>query len=66
MNNHSLLIVAAVRAVKGRLAEAAGDDRGEINSNVAWAGLMLIVAVTVGGIILGVTQGAVGRFNFGF
>jgi hypothetical protein len=53
-------------ALTDRLRSARGDDRGEINSNVAWAGLMLIVAVTVGGIILAAAQGAASRFNFGF
>lgn len=60
------LVVTALSTLADRLRSARGDDRGEINSNVAWAGLMLIVAVTVGGIILAAAQGAAGRFNFGF
>ena len=42
-----LFVVARLHALAGRLADAAGDDRGEINSSVAWAGLMLVVAVAV-------------------
>ena len=57
------LVVSTLRTLVDRLR---GDDRGEINSNVAWAGLMLVVAVTVGGIILAAAEGAAGRFNFGF
>lgn len=49
-----------------RLQAARGDDRGELNSSVAWAGLMLVAAVTVGGIVLAAVSGAAGRFNFGF
>lgn len=61
-----LLIVTTLQTLGRRVADARRDDRGEINSNVAWAGLMLIVAVTVGGIVLAAAQGAAGRFNFGF
>lgn len=60
------LVVTALSTLADRLRSARGDDRGEINSNVAWAGLMLVVAVTVGGIILAAAEGAAGRFNFGF
>jgi hypothetical protein len=60
------LVVTALSTLADRLRSAGGDDRGEINSNVAWAGLMLVVAVTVGGIILAAAEGAAGRFNFGF
>ncbi|MFW6033529.1 MAG: hypothetical protein ACOC9R_00225 [bacterium] len=42
------------------------DDRGELNSSVAWAGLMLVAAVTVGGIVLAAATAAAGRFDFGF
>ena len=61
-----LLIVTTIQTLGRRVADARHDDRGEINSNVAWAGLMLVVAVTVGGIVLAAAQGAAGRFNFGF
>ena len=64
--NSLTLVVTVVQTVAGRLRSARADDRGEINSNVAWAGLMLVVAVTVGGIILAAAEGAAGRFNFGF
>jgi len=57
------LAATAIRMLADRLRR---DDRGEINSNVAWAGLMLVVAVSVGGIILAAAEGAAGRFNFGF
>lgn len=57
------LAATAIRMLVDRLHR---DDRGEINSNVAWAGLMLVVAVSVGGIILAAAEGAAGRFNFGF
>ncbi len=60
------LVVTALSTLADRLRSARGDDRGEINSTVAWAGLMLVVAVTVGGIILAAAAGAAGRFNFGF
>jgi hypothetical protein len=58
-----MLVVSTLHTLVDRLRR---DDRGEINSNVAWAGLMLVVAVSVGGIILAAAQGAAGRFNFGF
>jgi hypothetical protein len=48
------------------LQSARADDRGELNSSVAWAGLMLVAAVTVGGIVLAAVTAAAGRFNFGF
>lgn len=53
-----------VLTVQVRAARA--DDRGELNSSVAWAGLMLVAAVTVGGIVLAAVSGAAGRFDFGF
>jgi hypothetical protein len=53
-------------ALLARLRAARHDDRGELNSSVAWAGLMLVAAVTVGGIVLAAVSGAAGRFNFGF
>jgi hypothetical protein len=61
-----LLLVTTLQTLGQRVADARRDDRGEINSNVAWAGLMLVVAVTVGGIVLAAAQGAAGRVNFGF
>ena len=64
--NHILYVVATLQALAGRLADAASDDRGEINSNVAWAGLMLVVAVAVGAIVLTQATGAAERFDFGF
>ncbi|HET6953506.1 MAG TPA: hypothetical protein VFI47_24220 [Acidimicrobiales bacterium] len=67
---HLLLVLTTLHTLPGRVSErmlaARRDDRGEINSNVAWAGLMLVVAVTVGGIVLAAAQGAAGRFDFGF
>jgi hypothetical protein len=42
------------------------DDRGGVSDEVAMIGLMLVAAVTVGGIILGLITGAAGRLNFGF
>jgi hypothetical protein len=53
-------------ALVARLHAARADDRGELNSSVAWAGLMLVAAVTVGGIVLAAVTAAAGRFNFGF
>jgi hypothetical protein len=53
-------------ALTARLEAARADDRGELNSSVAWAGLMLVAAVTVGGIVLAAVTAAAGRFNFGF
>jgi hypothetical protein len=53
-------------ALAARLLAASHDDRGELNSNVAWAGLMLVAAVTVGGIVLAAVTAAAGRFDFGF
>ena len=61
-----LYLMAAVETLRGRLADAATDDRGEINSNVAWAGLMLVVAVAVGAIVMTQATGAAERFDFGF
>jgi hypothetical protein len=55
-----------VQVLFARLQAAKADDRGELNSSVAWAGLMLVAAVTVGGIVLAAVSGAAGRFNFGF
>ena len=60
------LIVATITTVATRLGRSADDDRGELNSNVAWAGLMLVIAVSVAGVISAAAQGAAGRFNFGF
>jgi hypothetical protein len=54
------------RALWARLQAAHADDRGELNSSVAWAGLMLVAAVTVGGIVLAAVSAAAGRFDFGF
>jgi hypothetical protein len=64
--NFVLYLMAAVDTLRGRLADAAADDRGEINSNVAWAGLMLVVAVAVGAIVMTQATGAAERFDFGF
>jgi hypothetical protein len=61
-----LYVVATLQALAGRVADAASDDRGEINSNVAWAGLMLVVAVAVGAIVLTKATGAANSFDFGF
>jgi len=61
-----LYVVATLQALAGRLADAARDDRGEINSSVAWAGLMLVVAVAVGAIVLTKATGAANSFDFGF
>ena len=41
--------MTAVHVVAARLRAASLDDRGELNSNVAWAGLMLVIAVSVAG-----------------
>jgi hypothetical protein len=57
--------VAATTAL-ARLRRTAADDRGELNSNVAWAGLMLVIAVSVAGVVSAAVQGAAGRFDFGF
>jgi hypothetical protein len=59
------LAVAATTAL-ARLRRTAADDRGELNSNVAWAGLMLVIAVSVAGVVSAAVQGAAGRFDFGF
>jgi len=64
--NPILYVVATLQALTGRLADAARDDRGEINSSVAWAGLMLVVAVAVGAIVLTKATGAANSFDFGF
>jgi hypothetical protein len=56
----------AVTTARHRLRRAGADDRGELNSNVAWAGLMLVIAVSVAGIVSAAVQGAAGRFDFGF
>ncbi|HZM32059.1 MAG TPA: hypothetical protein VFB77_16290 [Acidimicrobiales bacterium] len=61
-----LYLMAAVDTLRSRLADAVTDDRGEINSNVAWAGLMLVVAVAVGAIVMTQATGAAERFDFGF
>jgi hypothetical protein len=61
-----LYLLAACHTLAARLTAAATDDRGEINSNVAWAGLMLVVAVAVGAIVLTQATGAAERFDFGF
>ncbi len=63
-----LLAATAVAASTARhhLRRAAADDRGELNSNVAWAGLMLVIAVSVAGIVSAAVRGAAGRFDFGF
>jgi len=60
------LAVAASTALTTRLRRTADDDRGELNSNVAWAGLMLVIAVSVAGVVSAAVQGAAGRFDFGF
>ena len=65
MNSLSL-VVTVVQTLAGRLRSARADDRGEINSNVAWAGLMLVVAVAVGAIVLTKATGAANSFDFGF
>ncbi len=54
------------QALVARMQAARANDRGELNSSVAWAGLMLVAAVTVGGIVLAAVSGAAGRFDFGF
>lgn len=59
-------IMATVHAAAARRRAAAADDRGELNSNVAWAGLMLVIAVSVAGIVKAAVEGAANRFDFGF
>lgn len=66
MRNPHRRIAGAAQRLAARWQAAAADDRGEINSNVAWAGLMLVIAVSVAGIIKAAVEGAAGRFNFGF
>jgi hypothetical protein len=61
-----LYLLAAVHALRARLSDAVADDRGEINSSVAWAGLMLVVAVAVGAIVLTQATDAANNFDFGF
>jgi hypothetical protein len=41
-------------------------DEGGVSDEVAMIGLMLVAAVTVGGIILALVTGAANRLNFGF
>lgn len=43
-----------------------GGDVGGVSDETAMIGLMLVVAVTVGGIILALTTGAAGKLDFGF
>lgn len=66
MNHFQHRIMTTVHVVAARLRGATLDDRGELNSNVAWAGLMLVIAVSVAGIVKVAVEGAAGRFNFGF
>lgn len=69
---HRLIVLTATTAVMAasalpsRVRLIADDDRGELNSNVAWAGLMLVIAVSVAGVVSAAVQGAAGRFDFGF
>lgn len=46
-------------------ATAATDDRGEINSSVAWAGAMVLLAVTLAGILAAKATGFTENINFG-
>jgi hypothetical protein len=66
MNHLQHRIMTTVHVVAARLRGVTLDDRGELNSNVAWAGLMLVIAVSVAGIVKVAVEGAAGRFNFGF
>lgn len=52
-------------AVAHRRASGRADDRGEINSSVAWTGAMVLLAVTVAGIIAAKASGFAQGIDFG-
>lgn len=52
-------------ALARRLAEARGDDRGEVNASVAWTGLMVLLAVSVAGVIAAKASGFAQSIDFG-
>jgi hypothetical protein len=48
-----------------RLLAARDDDRGEINSSVAWTGGMVLLAVTIVGVITAKATGFAEGIDFG-
>ena len=62
-------LIARIRQLEAsvlvRLHEARLDDRGEINSNVAWVGAMVLLAVTLGGIIAAKATSFANGIDFG-
>lgn len=48
-----------------RLREARLDDRGEINSNIAWTGAMVLLAVTLVGILAAKATSFANSIDFG-
>jgi hypothetical protein len=55
----------AYLATARRLSALRLDDRGEINSSVAWAGAMVLLAVTVAGIVAAKATGFAENIDFG-
>lgn len=43
----------------------ARNDRGEINSSVAWTGAMVLLAVSIAGVIAAKASGFAGGIDFG-
>ena len=58
-------ILGVQRAVLERIRRTHGDDRGEINSSVAWAGAMVLLAVTIAGIVTAKATGFADAIDFG-
>jgi hypothetical protein len=52
-------------AVLVRVGEARRDDRGEINSNIAWTGAMVLLAVTLVGILAAKATSFANGIDFG-
>lgn len=48
-----------------RLGKAQRDDRGEINSNVAWTGAMVLLAVSLAGILVAKATNFTNSIDFG-
>jgi hypothetical protein len=66
INNYRRLRAGVgARLVLARLALMSRDDRGEIPSNVAWAGGMLVIAVSAVGVISGKVGDFVDNLSFG-
>ena len=51
--------------ISNRAQQARLDERGEINSSIAWTGAMVLLAVTIAGIVAAKANGFAEGIDFG-